>query len=1043
VTACLPQKGDKKSNSQPGQLSSSSYNFGTVALSTTAEARIAISQSGDDIDGVEATLNSSNFAFKGGSYPGTGGTCGAEITATCLIVVTFTPTSLLTDTATITLRYSGDGGKPLSIRIIGTGAVAGTLTLSDAPTYDFGFVSQNTTADKTLTVSYSGSIVATGITASGLSAPFTFKGGSYPGTGGSCTTVISSDCTIVVTYSPTASGTHNQTLILTYNGGGGSATATRALQGMSGNVASLSLSNQPLYDFGTRINSTSTDATFTLTYAGNVSATSVSDAALSAPYSYKGGSFPGTGGTCTATVSANCTIVVTYNPTSSGTATATLTVSYNNGVGTSSTATNLTGFSGTAATLTISDGATYDFGFIPANSTSDKTFTVTKGGSLNATSVSTSGLSAPYTYKGGAFPGTGGTCTTTISATCTIVVTYAPTALGTYSQTLSLDFNDGSTTTSSTRAMTGTSGAVALLTISNQPTYSYGTRVNASSTDATFTVTKSGDVSATAVAPVALSAPFAFKGGTYPGTGGNCGATVAVTCTVVVTYNPTITGSYSQTLTLNYNNGAATASTSTTLTGLSGPVALLTISDGATYNFGTVTAGIQATKTFTVTNSGGVGSTAMAGAALTTDYSYLGGTYPGTGGTCSTTLNGTVAGGTMTCTIVVAITPTTSGTRNNTLTLNYNNGSIATNATRAMTTTAIIINRVAMGPTHACAVYSSGIVRCWGSDVNGQLGNDASLVSSNTPVSVFGINNATEIASGIDFSCARLSTGAVKCWGLGTSGQLGNGSNASATTPVTVTGITNAVLVAAGGSTACATLSASPWLQCWGMGTSGQLGNGANLSQSTPVSVTGPGASVTSIAVGGSHACAIWSAQSRCWGMGTSGQLGNSASLSSNTPVNVTSGNVHTIVATGDNHSCARTSTSTVVCWGANSTGAVGNGGAPTNTNAPAAVTGIGTTAVWVAAGNRHSCGGSATTARCWGEDQQGQIGDNASLVNLTTSAAVSGITSVSTASCGGDSCITRTSTGVIRVWGDNATGQLSTGSNNNREAVPVTATGF
>ena len=46
-----------------------------------------------------------------------------------------------------------------------------------------------------------------------------------------------------------------------------------------------------------------------------------------------------------------------------------------------------------------------------------------------------SGLSAPFSYKGGTYPGTGGTCAATLAAagTCTVVVTYAPvTVAGTF-----------------------------------------------------------------------------------------------------------------------------------------------------------------------------------------------------------------------------------------------------------------------------------------------------------------------------------------------------------------------------------------------------------------------------------------------------------------------------------------------------------------------------------------------------------------------------------------------------------------------------------
>ena len=73
----------------------------------------------------------------------------------------------------------------------------------------------------------------------------------------------------------------------------------------------------------------------------------------------------------------------------------------------------------------------------------------------------------------------------------------------------------------------------------------------------TFTVTNSGGVSAASASGSGLSLPFKFKGGSYPGTGGTCGTTIVVgTCTVVVEYNPTVTGSHSDTFNLDYYDGA-------------------------------------------------------------------------------------------------------------------------------------------------------------------------------------------------------------------------------------------------------------------------------------------------------------------------------------------------------------------------------------------------------------------------------------------------------------------------------------------------------
>src|SRR6185436_3194886 len=73
---------------------------------------------------------------------------------------------------------------------------------------------------------------------------------------------------------------------------------------------------------------------------------------------------------------------------------------------------------------------------------------------------------APFSFKGGSFPGQGGTCGSSLNvgATCTVVVTYSGAATG--SSAWSVTYQDGSVSTAkSTRNVTGTSITTALLQI--------------------------------------------------------------------------------------------------------------------------------------------------------------------------------------------------------------------------------------------------------------------------------------------------------------------------------------------------------------------------------------------------------------------------------------------------------------------------------------------------------------------------------------------------------------------------------------------------
>jgi Regulator of chromosome condensation (RCC1) repeat len=96
------------------------------------------------------------------------------------------------------------------------------------------------------------------------------------------------------------------------------------------------------------------------------------------------------------------------------------------------------------------------------------------------------------------------------------------------------------------------------------------------------------------------------------------------------------------------------------------------------------------------------------------------------------------------------------------------------------------VKAIAVGFGHACAVTSKGGVECWGSNGRGELGGNSGRKSA-TPVDVVGLASGVEAitASGTsddpdvtsDFTCALTSGGGVKCWGSNVEGELGNGSN--------------------------------------------------------------------------------------------------------------------------------------------------------------------------------------------------------------------------------------------------------------------------
>jgi alpha-tubulin suppressor-like RCC1 family protein len=339
---------------------------------------------------------------------------------------------------------------------------------------------------------------------------------------------------------------------------------------------------------------------------------------------------------------------------------------------------------------------------------------------------------------------------------------------------------------------------------------------------------------------------------------------------------------------------------------------------------------------------------------------------------------------------------------------------------------------------------SAGAIRCWGDNTQGQLG-DGTTTDSLSPVTVSGLGGpATNVVTGDSQTCALTTAGGVKCWGNNLNGQLGDGTTTQSSVPVDVTGLASGVTaLAAGDNHTCAALSTGT-VKCWGWGTSGQLGNNTITSSSTPVDVQGlPATTVTALTGGYRHTCAALSdGSARCWGRNTEGQLGNSTNIASRVAITPTGlGSGVTAIVAGGAHTCA-VQGATTKCFGLNTAGQLGNG-TITNANSPVTVTGL-TTATAVAAGGSHSCALTTNgSAKCWGLNQEGELGIGDPVTNNTTTPAdVTGLTAQTAITAGIQHVCSQTLLGITSCWGLNTAGQLGNG-NTTRQFSPVLVLGL
>jgi alpha-tubulin suppressor-like RCC1 family protein len=352
---------------------------------------------------------------------------------------------------------------------------------------------------------------------------------------------------------------------------------------------------------------------------------------------------------------------------------------------------------------------------------------------------------------------------------------------------------------------------------------------------------------------------------------------------------------------------------------------------------------------------------------------------------------------------------------------------------------------VATGGAHSCALSTGGGVKCWGFNSSGQLG-DGSTVDRFSAVDVHGLGSgASAVATGRLHTCALGTGGGVQCWGDNTSGQLGDGTATVRFIPVSVIGLNGEVGALASGAAHSCALSAAGGVKCWGDNRHGQLGDGSNADRFTAVDVSGLSSGVGAIAVGEWHSCAVTiEGAVKCWGDNYSGQLGDDTTTDRWTPVDVSGlSSGASAIAAGAGHTCSLTNDGGVKCWGANAFGQLGDG-TSTFRLTPVDVGGLSLGVSAIAAAGDHTCAlTSGGGSKCWGFNDRGQLGDGTRTTRLTP-VDVSGLGSILSAIAAGAShTCAITTTGAAKCWGNNFRGQLGIGGRNYGLPSDVLTTDF
>jgi hypothetical protein len=596
----------------PSSLSFGNQNVGTTSTSQS----ITVKNTG--------TASTSITVAASSSY-GQTNNCTSSLGggATCTINVTFSPTTSGSLPGSITITDSASTS-PQSVSLSGTGTSTGNTTVTVTPASE-AFASTavgDTSAAKIITVKNTG----TSSTTISVTASTNF---AQSNTCGTLNAGVS--CTISATFVPSTTGALTGSISVTDNATNSPQTVSLTGTGL----APVTLSPTTLAFGGETVGSTSAAKIVTMT--SNLAEALTFSFSASANYSAVAGGATPCGTSLAA--KAHCTISVTFDPTTGGSLPGQLTIS-DTAFGSPQTV-SLTG-TGKATTVVVTAAPT------------SETFAAQTIGTTSAAKVvtvkNTGTGSTPITISASGDFAQTNTCGTTLGpspASCTISITFTPEATGTLTGSISI--TDTATNSPQTVKLTGTGTAPVVITITPTSEAFTSTAVGSTSAQKTITVKNTG-AQPTSIS-IASSGDFAAATNTCTPTLSGGG-----TCTINETFNPSVTGAISGTITIT-----DTAANSPQIVPLSGTGLSPVTFSAAVLAFGSEAVGsTTAAKTVTMTNNL---STTLMGISLAASGSY---SITGGGTTCGSTLAAATP-----CTISVTFTPTANGSIDGAVTVTY------------------------------------------------------------------------------------------------------------------------------------------------------------------------------------------------------------------------------------------------------------------------------------------------------------------------------------------------------------------------------------
>lgn len=363
---------------------------------------------------------------------------------------------------------------------------------------------------------------------------------------------------------------------------------------------------------------------------------------------------------------------------------------------------------------------------------------------------------------------------------------------------------------------------------------------------------------------------------------------------------------------------------------------------------------------------------------------------------------------------------------------------------------------ISAGQNHSCVIANEdSYPYCWGLNYNGQIGNSSwtnSLIPEAVTMSgVLSGKTVKSIENGGYNTCAIASDDNAYCWGYGYYGGLGNSENSNYSSPqaITTTGALSGktMLSMSGGYYHVCAIASDNLMYCWGYNYYAQLGNNSTINANAAVAVINDGVVLESLTSVGKSSL-LRSSDKSTWRQYTQTNRKNLLE-------HISKGwFLSQKIEVGHYHSCGINLDNLAYCWGGNTRGQLGANSVidysyPFAVNTASGISGLyNMTVISIDAGDRFSCvKASDNNAYCWGQNDNGQIGDNSwsqrnapVAVNITSASALYQKT-VKDISVGfWHVCVIANEDNKVYCWGYNYEGELGIGTSGsgNDKNLPV-----